>query len=225
MRQMFFQFHQEYLTHLRRFHYSKGCYSKNPIKVGDIVLIKNESPSRNFWPIARVTAIGKVKDGIIRQVYLQKYLPFTINAALRETLHNKKGNQKLTKKQVQHLTGYFEDQEYPHAVKNLVPYELWKGDQAEPEDMDTGQVHEGTVETDLDVEVKFENTRLHGSNAAFYAMAGQTRPASQIHRFDSVDQEATVRENDVWYGSINVDPNPNYHEHFVAAWDMADSLF
>jgi hypothetical protein len=211
MKQMFLQFHQEYLTYMRQYHRSKGCFSKVPIKVGDFVLIKNAGPARNFWPIARVTKILPTNDGIIRRVMIQKYLPFAINAALREAKYGKKDNQTLTKKQVQELTGYFEDQERPYSVMNLVPYELWKGQQAEPEDMDQGQVDE--------IEVKFENTRLKGSNVAFYAMGYSKRPISQINLFDTVPRNLAIREDDVWQSSHAFDPE--YHQYCESAWSIA----
>jgi hypothetical protein len=212
MRQMFYQFHQEYLTYLRAYHRSKGCFSKRPIKVGDFVLIKSEEPARNFWPIARVVKINPSNDGVIRTVMLQKYLPYAINAALRESKYHKTGDQKLTRKQVQELTGYFEDMKRSYSVKNLVPYELWKGDQAEPEDMDDGQLNE--------IEVTFGNTRLKGSNAAFYGMSNKKRQPSQIHQFNKVSWGMTIRPDDVWTSTQFL--NEDYHQQFASVWSTDD---
>jgi hypothetical protein len=212
MRQMFYQFHQEYLTYLRAYHKSKGCFSKRPIKVGDFVLIKSEEPARNFWPIARVAKINPSNDGVIRTVMLQKYLPYAINAALRESKYHKTGDQKLTKEQVRELTGYFEDMDRSYSVKNLVPYELWKGDQAEPEDMDDGQLSE--------IVVSFGESKLKGSNAAFYGMSKKKRQPSQVHQFNNVSWAMTIREDDVWTSTQFLDEE--FHQHFISAWSMED---
>jgi hypothetical protein len=55
---MWQQFHEEYLAHMRMFHIRKGCFSKRPIKVGDVVLVKKDNKvARNFWPIAKVAKV------------------------------------------------------------------------------------------------------------------------------------------------------------------------
>jgi hypothetical protein len=100
----------------------------------------------------------------------------------------------------------------PYSVKNLVPYELWKGDQAEPEDMDDGQVNE--------IEVSFGESRLKGSNAAFYAMSNKKRQPSQIHQFNKVSWAMTIREDDVWTSTQFLDEE--FHQHFVSAWSLED---
>jgi hypothetical protein len=213
LREMWRQFHEEYLTHMRKFHVRKGCFSKHPIKVGDIVLIKKEQVARNFWPLAKVAKViaGK-RDGYIRTVMVQKYLPFAINAALRRTLHKTDSNQDLTEDQVRNLTGYFEDMRHTQSVANLVPYELWKGDQAEPEDMDTGQV--GCVE------VSFGNTTLQGSSLAFYAMGIPKVPQSHIHQFLSPESVMLERPADKWTGSSTLDSE--FHESLMLSWEILE---
>jgi hypothetical protein len=211
LKEMWQQFHQEYLTHMRKFHVRKGCFTRNPIKVGDIVLIKKEQVSRNFWPLARVAKVfpGK-RDGYIRTVMVQKYLPFSINSALRKSKNYPESNQDLSSDQIRELTGYFEDMRHTQSVENLVPYELWKGDQAEPEDMDTGQVS--------NIEVTFGNTVLKGSSLAFYAMGYTRRPKSQLNTFIKLSTLSTSRPPDIWTGTHSL--CDDMEEEFLLACEI-----
>jgi hypothetical protein len=214
LKELWQQFHQEYLTHMRAFHVRKGCFSKKPIKVGDIVLIKKDQVARNFWPLAKVVKVIPSKDGRIRKVMVQKYLPFAINAKLRNKNHNTDDNQSLTKDQIRELTGYFDEMRHTQAVDNLVPYELWKGDQAEPEDMDTGQVKQ--------IEVTFNTTRLKGSTTGFYAMGYQRRPQTQLYEFNELpSDDLRQRLPDKW---TSVDASDEeLHQDVMLAWELYDS--
>jgi hypothetical protein len=100
-------------------------------------------------------------------------------------------------------------------VRNLVPYELWKGDQAEPEDMDDGRSAKV-------IEVVFEDTRMKGSNVAFYAMSKNKRPESQINTFETIpDHIPKIKELDIWTSTESLDEE--YHQEFVYAWNMEGS--
>jgi hypothetical protein len=80
IQEFWLQLHQEYMTKLREFHEKRGLLSKRAIKVGDIVLIKNEACARNYWPLAKVTRVfPSSKDGIIRRVHLTKYSQTPVN--------------------------------------------------------------------------------------------------------------------------------------------------
>jgi hypothetical protein len=103
---------------MRKFHVRKGCFSKRSIKVGDIVLVKKDKVARNSWPLAKVAKVNAGKrDGYICTVVVQCYLPFSINAALRRTLHETDSNQDLTEDQVRSLTECFEDVRYTQLVE------------------------------------------------------------------------------------------------------------
>ena len=52
---------QEYLTALREFHKVKGTYAPQMIKVGDVVLIHNDSP-RTSWRMAVIKNLIKGND-------------------------------------------------------------------------------------------------------------------------------------------------------------------
>ena len=101
-------------------------------------------------------------------------MPYTINAKLREAKYGQKGNTKLTAKQIRELTGYFESQRRKVDVRNLCPYELWKGDQAEPEDMQTGQT----------VSVNYQGMIIEGTLMGFIAMGYNEMPVSEIELFE-----------------------------------------
>ena len=167
-----------------------GCFSKRPIKIGNIVLILNDKFARNFWPIAIVVAIFPSKDGVIRQVMLKKYLPSTINAKLRNEVYGKTNNVKLTNQQIRELMGFFEEQRRKIDVRNLVPYELWKGDQAEPEDMDDGS-HDA-------ITISLQGETLHGSEQAFIAMGIYDKPKSEIHTFEELPSQLLLHEPETW---------------------------
>jgi hypothetical protein len=215
LRELWKKFHEEYLTEMRQFHCRNGCFSKRPIKVGDIVLIKKERVAKNFWPLAKVSkVIVSPRDGYIRTVMVQHYLPFSINEALRKSKYANKANEFLTKEQIRDLTGYFEKMRHTQVVNNLVPYELWRGDQAEPEDMDTGQVSE--------IEVSFGNTKMKGSKVAFYAMSKDRQPVSQIHRFDELPTDFPKREEAKWTTTSSLDLD--YHEEVLSSWNTEGEI-
>lgn len=225
IQEMWQQIHQEYLTQLRKYHQKRGCFSKRPIKVGDIVLIKNDNFSRNFWPIAIVERVFYGRDKVIRCVRVKKYMPHVLNTALRKSKYNQTNNKNLTDDQIRSLMGYFVGQKRPMEVRNLVPLELWKGDQAEPEDMDDGQVAsisvgiqdtriKGSVHAFWDTSkvpkssspssVSFQGSHLSGSDKAFLAMGYKEKPRSTIHKFDKQPREdMAVREPEVWTGAEN----------------------
>jgi hypothetical protein len=213
LKEMWQQFHQEYLTQMRAFHCRKGCFSKKPIKVGDIVLIKKDQVARNFWPIAKVVKIIPSKDGRIRKVMVQKYLPFAINAKLRKAKNLPDDNQSLTADQIRELTGYFDEMRHTQVVDNLVPFELWKGEQAEPEDMDTGQVKT--------IEVTINNTRIKGSATGFYAMGYKRRPETQLYEFNELPSESLrQRPSEKWTSSESFDED--LHQDIMLAWEIED---
>ena len=56
---------QEYLTALREFHKVKGTYAPQTIKVGDVVLIHDDSP-RASWKMAVIENLIKGNDGYVR---------------------------------------------------------------------------------------------------------------------------------------------------------------
>jgi hypothetical protein len=183
IQEFWLQLHQEYITKLREFHEKRGLYSKRAIKVGDIVLMKNESCARNYWPLAKVVRVyPSSKDGVIRTVRLQKYLPYAINAALKLKNYGKVTNKSLKANQIKELMGYFKTQKRKFDVNNLVPYELWKGDQAEPEDMDDGQ-----VATMTKIEVGMNNSKLKGSVKAYWQVSeemiqqAKTESSAEVH--------------------------------------------
>ena len=50
---------------------SKWQGVKPNVKVGDIVILKEEMTTRNHWPLARVAEVAPGKDGLIRHVKVQ----------------------------------------------------------------------------------------------------------------------------------------------------------
>jgi hypothetical protein len=172
--------------------------------------MKKENVAKNFWPLAKVCKVmPSPRDGHIRKVMVQKYLPFTFNTALRNSKYpHIKDDKELSREQMQELTGYFEKMRHTQIVNNLVPYELWKGDQAEPEDMDDGQVSE--------INVTFGNTRMSGSNVAFYAMGYKRRPQSQIHQFNELPVSLLNKPADIWTTTSSLDME--YHEEILSSW-------
>jgi hypothetical protein len=239
IQEMWKQLHQEYLSSLRAFHMKRGCFSKRLIKVGDIVLMKNDGFSRNFWPLAIVVKLFPSNDGAIRSVRVKKYAPYAINATLRRKLYKTNSNQGLTPNQIKELTGYFIGQKNPVEVRNLVPFELWKGDQAEPEDMDVGQVgsitvslHDGKIKGSVhafwDVSkiqreqqnspclVHFQGSQLSGSDKAFWAMGYKNKPQSEIEMFDELPSHLVTKPEDIWMGD---EEDEEIHEDVLAFWE------
>ena len=123
---------------------------------------------------------------------LSHYLPFTINAKLREAKYGLKGNTKLTNAQIKELTGYFEHKRRKTDVRNLVPYELWKGNQAEPEDMDVGKVQS--------ISVNFRGREIQGTTLGFISVGCKSLPIYQINQFmePNMDMLGKEYELEVW---------------------------
>ena len=61
---------QKYLTALREFHKVKGTYAPEAVKIGDVVLIHNDSP-RIRWKMEVVENLIKGKDGLPRAVEIR----------------------------------------------------------------------------------------------------------------------------------------------------------
>ena len=59
----------EYLTSLREFHKGSGINTES-VKVGDVVLIHDDSPRVN-WKLALVTSINRGRDGFVRSVNIR----------------------------------------------------------------------------------------------------------------------------------------------------------
>ena len=71
--------------------------------------------------------------------------------------------------------GFFENQRRKTDVRNLVPYELWKGDQAEPEDLEKDSPDA--------VSIHLHDEELQGSEQGFIAMGIYEKPKSESHLF------------------------------------------
>ena len=57
----------DYLLSLRESHKTKSRQDKKlDISVGDIVILKNDSTSRNFWKLAKIVELLPGRDGAIR---------------------------------------------------------------------------------------------------------------------------------------------------------------
>jgi hypothetical protein len=207
--------------------------------------MKCENYARNYWPLAKVIRVyPSPKDGIIRTVRLKKYLPYAINAVLKQKKYGKVANKNLTPKQIRELMGYFQTQKRKFSVDNLVPYELWKGEQAEPEDMDDGQVasvnrisvgmndekFKGSVgaywhiskemmenQCVPPIELSFQNSKVTGSASAFYAMGYKSVPKSQIAMFDELPTMPLVHEKELWTGS-DEDCEPLTESELLSSW-------
>ena len=50
---------------------SKWQGAKTNVKVGDIVILKEDMASRNHWPLAKVVEAVPSKDGLVRHVKVQ----------------------------------------------------------------------------------------------------------------------------------------------------------
>ena len=69
--QMFWrQWKNEYLTSLREHHWTRRASYNQKIKVGDVVLIHDDT-SRNQWRLASIIKIHRAKDDLIRAVSLR----------------------------------------------------------------------------------------------------------------------------------------------------------
>ena len=68
MQQITKQWRNEYLLNLRENTNCKQSKRKNtsPVKIGDVVILKNDSKPRAFWKLATVEELVPGKDGMIR---------------------------------------------------------------------------------------------------------------------------------------------------------------
>jgi hypothetical protein len=63
---------RDYLSSLRENHKVKSRHDKKPdIFVGDIVILKNDSTSRNFWKLAKIEELLPGRDGTIRSAVVK----------------------------------------------------------------------------------------------------------------------------------------------------------
>ena len=60
---------REYIHSLRS--RSKWQVNRPNIKVGDIVIVKEEGAIRNRWPMAKVVEVAPGSDGLVRHVKIQ----------------------------------------------------------------------------------------------------------------------------------------------------------
>ena len=56
----------EYLRALRERHRLKYRNSKNPLSVGDVMILKSEERNRNYWPLAIIEKLIVGRDGVVR---------------------------------------------------------------------------------------------------------------------------------------------------------------
>jgi signal peptidase I len=156
VRNLWHQVRKTYLSELQAFHNKRIPVKERVIKVGDLVLLKDDWHARNYWSIGRVTETFVGFNGKIRTVKLEKYVPNEINKTLALSKYGIRGESKLTKAQRRELTGYFKGLDEPQAVKNLVPFELWQGRKFEhPSNVIVR--HVGQNERLIDHEPKFHN--------------------------------------------------------------------
>jgi signal peptidase I len=127
VRNLWHQVRRTYLIELQAFHNKRVPVKERVVKVGDLVLLKDDWHARNYWSIGRITETMIGYNGKIRTVMLEKYVPNEINKSLALSKYGIRGESKLTKAQRRELTGYFKGLSEPQAVKNLVPFELWQG--------------------------------------------------------------------------------------------------
>jgi hypothetical protein len=127
-----------YMTTLQRFHEARKTYEQSAPMVGDIVLLKRDMAARSFWPIARITKVFIGDKGKIRSVMVDVYAPNEINPKLAFEKFGTTQSARLTKAQRRELTGYFKPLVEPQAVRNLVPFEIWKSDAYQH--MDSGAI-------------------------------------------------------------------------------------
>jgi hypothetical protein len=129
IKELWYQVQQEYLNTQRAYRTDQEGYNQPPPKIGDLVMIKVDRKARNFWPIARITELLPNKaTGIVRKVRLQKYCPYEINFHVRNLKYPGVTESRMTAKQLRELRGYFKDQKYTYDLRNLCPFEVWKGE-------------------------------------------------------------------------------------------------
>ena len=117
-----------YMESLQGFHNMRRSEKERTLKVGDLVLMKDDWSARSFWPIARVTKLLPDYLGRVRAVMVDKYVPNEINHDLIFEKFGHRSEKRLTTQQRRELTGFFKALEEPQAVRNLVHFELWESD-------------------------------------------------------------------------------------------------
>jgi hypothetical protein len=157
LRKLWHQVRMSYFTELQAFHNKRIPAKERVLKNGNLVLIKNDWSARNYWPIGRVKETIAGSDGKIRTVWLEKYVPNEINRSLALEKYGVRAGKHLTKIQRKELTGFFKPLEEAQAVKNLIPFELWRGNKFE-HPADALSRHFGPTETLLkNIPKQFEN--------------------------------------------------------------------
>jgi hypothetical protein len=156
VRNLWHQIRRSYLTELQAFHNKRVPAKERVLKVGDLVLIKDDWHARNYWSIGRITETIEGYNGKVRTVRLEKYVPNEVNKGLALSKYGLRGESKLNKAQRRELTGYFKGLNEPQAVKNLVPFELWQGKKFEhPADGIVRQI--GQSEKPINYQPEFNN--------------------------------------------------------------------
>ena len=64
--QIWHRWSSEYLRALRERHRLKHGNSKNPLSVGDVVILKSEERNRNCWPLGTIEKLIVGRDGVVR---------------------------------------------------------------------------------------------------------------------------------------------------------------
>lgn len=116
-------FQRGYMSELRKHtNIRKQSFDCQTLKVGDLVLYEVPETIRNFWPIARVRKLIPGRDGIVRAVYLQKYVPNEINQDLWLKKYDRRA---ITPAMKRELMGYFKNLPNRYSIRKLAPYEFW----------------------------------------------------------------------------------------------------
>ena len=64
------QWRKEYLLGLREYHRNRTGAIEQSIRVGDIVVLKEEGSARCWWKLAKVTELLKSRDNAVRYSYM-----------------------------------------------------------------------------------------------------------------------------------------------------------
>lgn len=65
------QWRKEYLLGLREYHRNRTGPIEQSIRVGDIVVLKEEGSARCWWKLAKVTELLKSRDNLVRSAKIQ----------------------------------------------------------------------------------------------------------------------------------------------------------
>ena len=65
------QWRKEYLLGLREYHRNRTGAIKQSIRVGDIVVLKEEGSARCWWKLAKVRELLKSRDDVVRSAKIQ----------------------------------------------------------------------------------------------------------------------------------------------------------